>query len=232
MKAIFITGSDTGVGKTFVTAGIAASLLYGGQKVGVMKPVASGGLLKNGRIVSGDVEFYIRTLGLRDGYDVLNPYCLKTALAPGVAARLEGVAVDFGVIKENYYKLLDKYDILLVEGAGGLAAPLNEDMATNADLMKELKIPAVIVSRSALGTINHTLLTIEYARRVHVEVLGVVYNSCIDGETGIAEESSPDVIYEMSAVKTIGRIPFYSQAGTADMETLGRYFFDKIDISV
>ncbi|MGR3180006.1 MAG: dethiobiotin synthase [Candidatus Anammoxibacter sp.] len=233
MKGIFVTGTGTGVGKTFVTAGIAASLMKRGYKVGIMKPVASGATEEHGRLVSEDVAFYKQIFNFNDDYDLINPYCFKAPVAPGVAARQEGVIVSFDIIKEKYYKLSGQYDILLVEGAGGLQSPVNEKFETNADLAKKLDVPVIIVSQTTLGTINQSILTIGYAEKVKkLHVLGIIFN-CINNERNdITEKTNPEVIKEMSGVKIIGHIPYYNFNNTISVESLQSFFINKIDLTI
>ena len=233
IKGVFIAGTDTEVGKTFVTAGIAAGLMKKGFSVGIMKPVASGAVNKNGKLISEDADFYHRIFNLDDDYNLINPYCFKAVLAPGVAARLEGVSVRFDDIKEKYYKLLAQYDILLVEGAGGLLSPLSEKLATNADLAQELGLPIIIVSRSAIGTINHTLLSLAYAQDVkRLQVLGVIINQENDRKSTIAEKTNCEIIKEMSGADLLGVIPYCKFVKDINMESLNNFFIDRIDWSI
>ena len=233
IKGVFITGTDTEVGKTFVTAGIASGLRNKGFSVGIMKPVASGAVNKNGELFSEDVVFYRQIFNLEDDYSLINPYCFEAVLAPGVAARVEGVSVKFEDIREKYYKLIDQYDILLVEGAGGLLSPLSEKLATNADLAQELDIPIIIVSRSAIGTINHTLLSLAYAQNVRqLQVLGVIINQENDRKPAIAEQTNPEIIKEMSGVDLLGVIPYCRFVKDINMESLNDFFLNRINWSV
>lgn len=231
MKSIFITGTDTGVGKTFVTAGIAASLLKRNITVGIMKPVASGAIIEHNRLVSKDAAFYKQIFNLKDDNDLINPYCFEAQLSPGVAARQNGVTVDFEIIKEKYYKLAKQYDILLVEGAGGLLSPLTEKFATNADLAEALGVPIIIVSRPTLGTINHSILTIEYAQKIKkIPVFGIIFNYENKGDNEIAEKTNPEVIKEMSSVKILGIIPHGDLANMINIKSWQNFFYNKIDI--
>lgn len=235
MKGIFIVGTDTGVGKTFVTAGISATLLKKGIETGVMKPVASGGIVNDGRLVSEDAAFFIDLLRLKDHYDVINPYCFRSPVAAGVAARMENVKVDFDVIKRCYHKLATQYDMVLIEGGGGLLSPITEKYLTNADLAKQLGLPIIIVARNSLGTINHTMLTLEYAQRhKDLNVLGIILNHPDDKvKNEIAEKTNPDVLREMSGVKILGIVPYLTTiAKKMDIKILQDFLDKRIDISL
>jgi len=139
-KGFFITGTDTGVGKTFVTAGIAAVLKEKGIDVGVMKPVETGCNEKSGKLEPQDAISLKNAAGVNDDIDLINPYRFKAALAPSIASKLEGKVVDLNRIKECYEVLLSKHQLMLVEGAGGVLVPLNEG-ETVADLVSSSNCP-------------------------------------------------------------------------------------------
>lgn len=232
MNGIFIVGTDTGVGKTFVTVCLAAILLKKGLRTGVMKPVASGGVVKAGRLVSEDAVFFIDVLKLKDYYHVINPYCFIAPAAPGVAARMENITVDLNVIKECYHKLTKEYDVVLVEGAGGLLSPITEKYLTNANLAQQLGLPIVIVAPNILGVINHTMLTLEYAQRQNgLSVSGIILNypnDSIKNET--VEKTNPDVLKEMSGVKILGIVPYFTITKKIDIKILQDFLDKRIDI--
>lgn len=213
MKGIFVTGTDTGVGKTVVAAGIAALLKSRGLNVGVMKPVASGG--------REDAHLLRLASGSDDDLDLINPIHLRHPLAPGVSAQLEGVPVNIGLIEQAARELSRRHDVLVVEGAGGLLVPIRDDFFM-ADLVLNLGLPLLIVARRGLGTINHTLMTVECAKTRGIEVAGVIYNDARKIEEGIAERTNPEVIERLSGVPCLGAAPFaaglnLSQAGPKDL---------------
>ncbi|MBI3399494.1 MAG: dethiobiotin synthase [Deltaproteobacteria bacterium] len=174
-KGFFITGTDTGVGKTFITAGIAVVLKEKGVDVGVMKPIETGCPGKDEKLGPQDALFLKKAAGLSGDIDLINPYRFKAFLAPSIASRLENKSVDLKKIKECYDKLASQHKLMLVEGVGGLLVPLNET-ETVADLVKLLKLPLIIIAASRLGTINHTLLTVRYAQSIGIEVKGIILN--------------------------------------------------------
>lgn len=173
-RGLFVTGTDTGVGKTIVTAALARVLRLRGVNVGVMKPVTSGCDERNGELVSDDAELLAWAAGIECDNDVA-PYRLRQPLAPVEAAALDGVKVDFGRITESYQRLCTRHDYVLVEGAGGLMVPLNGGLLI-ADLANHLKLPLLVVARPGLGTINHSVLTCFAAGQIGLEVSGVIVN--------------------------------------------------------
>lgn len=203
MTGIFITGTDTDIGKTVISAGLAGALKDKGYSVGVMKPLQSGSGIKNGMPYSPDAEVMIRAVDSSDEMELICPVMLKEALAPGVAAELEGVSIDLEQIKSAYIELEKRHDVVIVEGAGGIGVPV-KDTFLISDLIKYLDIPAIIVARAGLGTINHTFLTIEYARQCGISLIGVIINNY---KGGIAEETNPQVLSKLTDVPILGIVP-------------------------
>jgi dethiobiotin synthetase len=156
-------------------------------------------------LISEDAIFLKEAAQATDDLRMINPYCLKNPMAPGMAARIEKVDVKFSAIAENYKYLTDKYEIVLVEGAGGLIVPLTRDFLTNIDEIRMLNIPVIIVARATLGTINHVCLTAQALRQEGIDALGIILNRY--QERGIVEETNPGVIEDMSGLKVFGVIP-------------------------
>jgi dethiobiotin synthetase len=175
-KGLFITGTDTGVGKTLVAGGLAAVLHQRGINIGVMKPAESGCSRKDGKLIPQDALFLREMAGCADDLRLINPYAFERPISPAQAAESEGLEIKLEVIRDAYDTLRSRHELVLVEGAGGLLAPLNLQLFM-ADLPVELgNIPILVVCRDILGTINHTLLTIHYARTKGIEVIGMVLN--------------------------------------------------------
>ena len=173
MAGLFIAGTDTGVGKTVVTAGIAAYLRNKGLDCGVMKPVESGCL---SGAAGSDSDYLKRISGCSDDVDLINTYAFQAPLAPGVAAKEEGVEIQFEAIAEGYRRLELLHPWVLVEGAGGLLVPLSEQQSL-VDLIAFLGLPVLLVARLGLGTLNHTLLSLHYLASRNIPVVGVVLNT-------------------------------------------------------
>jgi dethiobiotin synthetase len=204
-KGIFITGTDTGVGKSIAAAAIARLLHERGVNVGVMKPVTSGCREKNGRLVSEDAELLAWGAGL-DRVDAdVTPYLLREPIAPGEAAGHEGVRINFQYIGEAFARLASRYDFVIVEGAGGLMVPLVEGLLI-VDLVNYLSLTLLVVARPNLGTVNQTLLTCFAARQLGITVSGVIINNYPE-RPGVAEESAPRLIASLSGVPLLGVFP-------------------------
>ena len=211
-KGIFITGTDTGIGKTFVAMGLIKSIGKKGLNVCPMKPVETGCRIKDSGLIPDDTVKLIKASGVTEPVDLINPYRLKHPLAPAVAAEIEGVKISRGKIFFAYKKLSTKYDLMIVEGAGGIMVPVYKKYLF-LDLAKDLGLPLVIVSRPGLGTINHSLLTIEAARNKGLNVLGVIINYAIKTKKGLPEKTSPDVIEKLGGVPLLGVVPYTKKHG-------------------
>ena len=167
-QAFFITGTDTGVGKTFVTCQLLRHYAAQGLKVVGMKPVAAGRELVHGAWVHDDVQKLIAASNVVAPIELINPYCIDEAIAPHIAAEKADLEVKIDVILQAYQQLSELADVVIVEGAGGFLVPLN-DKETLADLVAALSIPVIVVVGVKLGCINHALLTAEAvtARGLH-----------------------------------------------------------------
>ena len=210
-QGVFVSATDTGAGKTAVTAGIAAVLRRRGVDVGVFKPVSSGG--------TADARLLAEAAGVADALELVNPVRLEAPLSPNVAAELEGRQVPLEPIDDAYRRLTQRHDIVLVEGVGGLLVPIRDDFLVS-DLARRLDLPLLVVARAALGTINHTMLTLEAADRRDLDVIGVVYNTTSPGDPRAAG-TSPDVIYRLSGVRSLGIVP-HDPGVDVDAGNLGR----------
>lgn len=174
---LFITGTDTGVGKTYIGALIARELSSAGFRVGVYKPVASGCIRHCGELVSEDAVSLWEAAGRPLSLDKVCPQRFEAPAAPPLAARLEGKTVDARLLRDGLKPWLDWAEVILIEGAGGLMSPISDEDYV-ADLAYEFGYPLLVVSRNVLGTINHTLLTLIAATtfREGIEVAGIVLN--------------------------------------------------------
>ena len=220
MKAYFITGTDTGVGKTVVTGALAAALAARGLSVGVLKPCESGCAEKAGELVPADALFLRYMAGCDDSLDAVCPYRLAAALAPGVAAQREGISIDPARIKELFAASCRRHDSVLVEGAGGLLVPVTDRLLT-IDLVKQLALPLIIVGRLSLGAINHMLLTVREAERAGLAVAGIILNQT-EQEHGLAEQTNPAIICRFTDAPLLGIMPFVPESDRRDRQTLAR----------
>jgi dethiobiotin synthetase len=225
-KGVFVTGSDTGVGKTVIAGAIAAAIKAHGLDVGVMKPVASGAKKIEGKLVSEDAVYLKKIIDSTDDDDLVNPVRLEPSIAPTMAASKSGVPIDIDKIWKAYEELTNKHDFVVVEGIGGLMVPINETMLV-ADMVLKMDLALVIVSRDYLGTINHTLLTVEYARSRNLRIKGIVINMLKNGDDFVRE------IEKHSSVPILGTIPFKENVSVEDCVygDIVEYFRREINIS-
>ncbi|MHB8067218.1 MAG: dethiobiotin synthase [Desulfobaccales bacterium] len=206
VKGIFVTGTDTDVGKTLIAAGITAALRQRGLKAGYFKPVQSGCPEEGGRLIPTDARLVKELAALPEPLALLTPITLRLPLAPGVAAAREGIKVDLEKVAAAYRELAGRYDFLVVEGAGGLYVPLVDNGFLVLDLARWLNLPLLVVARAGLGTINHTALTVLAARHAMLPVAGVVLNRC-SVAPGLAEQTNPAVIEALTGVPILGKVP-------------------------
>jgi dethiobiotin synthetase len=199
-RGIFITGTDTGVGKTHVTAALLTELRRRGISAAAFKPIACG---PGGR---HDAEIYAAIMDHEQPLDVINPIYLRHPLAPSVAAKIERKRIDLRKILQTYKQLSANYSVVLVEGAGGLLVPIRENYFV-ADLAKALKLQVVIVARLGLGTINHTLLTVRQANASGLKIAGLILNDTVGGRRGLAEKTNIRVLPKLCKVPLLGVMP-------------------------
>jgi dethiobiotin synthetase len=204
-KGIFITGTDTGVGKTYIAQGLIRELRKTGVDVGIMKPAETGCRSRDGRLVPADALHLKNSSGVRDSIELINPYRFTHALAPSVAAKLAGKAINPARIINSFRLLSQRHDFMIVEGAGGIMVPLSGKYLY-LDLVAALRLPVVIVARPGLGTINHTLLTISAIKERHLRIAGMVINYAKGRKRGLAETTSPAVMEAISGVKILGTV--------------------------
>jgi dethiobiotin synthetase len=185
----FITGTDTGVGKTHFTAWLARQLAAAGYRVGAYKPVCSGAIVTNGREAWEDAERLASALGNAWPIERIAPQCFREPLAPPVAAALECREVDEPLLIVGADWWNDRVDILLIEGAGGWMSPVSRQW-TNADLALRLKSPVILIAGNRLGVINHSLLSVS-AIRQRCDLAGIVLNELSPADTGLPRGFDP-----------------------------------------
>ena len=208
-KGCFITGTDTGVGKTLVTATLATALRMRGLRVGVMKPAETGCPLVDGQLQPQDSLFLRLASGCRMPQELVTPYVFAEPLAPAIAAERAGIRIDFDHIQHCYEKLLVEHDFVLVEGAGGLLVPLTEQHHMH-DLAVALDLPLVIVARNILGTINQTALTVTVAR-ARSAVLGIVLNQIDAPSNDLAMQTNRDALLRWGRAPLLCQFPFIAE---------------------
>jgi dethiobiotin synthetase len=200
MKGIFVTGTDTGVGKTEIACGLLRAWRAAGRDVAAMKPAQSG----VGPAEPSDAQRLADAAGTGDPAELVCPYSFAAPLAPAVAARLAGVAIDLQRILGAARELAARHDALLVEGAGGLLVPLTP-RETYADLAVALGYPVLVVARTGLGTVNHAALTVEALRARGLAIAGIVLNAA-SAERDPSEPHNAAEIERLSGVPVLGAI--------------------------
>lgn len=200
-RAVFIAGTDTGVGKTVVTAALASLLSKNGLSTGVIKPFQTGTELEE----LTDAEFVYAFTGRDYEIDEVSPCRLSAPLSPYFAARVEGVEIPLRGVIEHTKDYISRHDVTLIEGAGGLYVPVTETVMM-ADLALALEASMVVVTRPGLGTVNHTMLSLEYAQRKGLSVLGVVINGFPD-PPDIASATNPVLFRDLFSFPILGVLP-------------------------
>lgn len=212
---MFITGTDTGVGKTLVTALIARSLAQDGLDVGAYKPLQSGHPLGH---PDGDVMRLRRIGGITDAPEQMCFRALEEPLAPGLALARAGVSVTRDALLDHLAAYSARHANMLIEGAGGLCVPLTEDL-TVADLACTVRLPVVIVARSGLGTVNHTALTVHYARSRGLSVAGVIVSGMPHDEDCLEWANIP-MIEEAAKCPVLAVLPLFAPETGSVEQTL------------
>lgn len=203
MKGIFVTGTDTGVGKTIVTGLLARYLRENGSNVVTQKWVQTG----CSDFVSTDVGVHLKIMGrekkdIKDYFIYVLPYMFKTAGSPHLACSIENKRINAGKIIKSYQILSRKFDFVITEGTGGVLVPLSKEKLL-IDIVKQLGLEVLIVAQNKLGVINHTLLTIEALRIRRIKILGIVFNNSEIGNKAVLRDN-PLVIKALSREKVFG----------------------------
>ena len=217
---IFITGTDTAVGKTLVTAALAWSLKQQGLDVGVMKPVETGA--KKGH--PSDATRLQQAAQVSDSLDLIRPYAFRLPVAPLDAARPERRSIQIAKIMKAYRALQAQHDLLLVEGAGGVHVPITLSMDV-LDLIEKLKTPVLVVGRAGLVGVNHAMLTLKALRARKIPILALVLNRTVPAKTSVArrqERSTVELLRDSSGVPVIGPLPYLTGADTGFERTLSK----------
>ena len=222
--ALFVTGTDTSVGKTYISALLLDFLLKKGLNAGYQKWVSTG---DTG--IAADYQFCLETAGLKVPQDPLHlhvPYKFKLAASPHLAAEAEGSAIDPSRIADKFKQLNAIYGIVIAEGAGGLLVPLRRNFML-VDLLTELKLPTLVVTRSGLGTLNHTFLTLEALRNRNIPILGVVFSDENKIENELLVADNMKTISESGGITIFGRMKRHEHIEQAkeNFATIGHSIF-------
>jgi dethiobiotin synthetase len=221
MKVIFVTGTDTGIGKTVISSAISAFFSLRKQmNVGVMKPFECGLSKTDKDLLPWDAICLREASGSNDDLNTISPYTLEAPVAPEVAAMLEHVNIDINMVDKIYHSLAKSHDLLVIEGAGGVLVPIKENFFF-ADLIQKWNAPTLIVSRLGLGTINHTLLTNHLLKERGIKVIGVILNNT-DGLGDLPAQTNPDILRKYLDVPVLGIFPHVKDLlkGSVDRERM------------
>lgn len=215
MKGFFITGTDTDVGKTVVTAGLLCWMRKNNINAIPMKPVQSGATGSKGNLHSQDLLFSLKSCDLSLSHEeirLLSPFCYKQACSPRLAGRMAGKYPDIKTIVKNLKTVSGRYDCVIIEGAGGIIVPLNKTK-TMLDLMREINFPIILVAHGSLGTINHTLLSINMLKASGLEVAGVVVNNTVpeNEKDRFIREDNIITISRLGRVKILAVVDYVPQ---------------------
>ena len=218
MKAVFITGTDTGVGKTIVSGLLGQFLMHKGYQVITQKWIQTGA-----KKFSEDVEVHLKLMNkkkkeLENYLYFMSPYIFKFASSPHLAARRERRSICVDKIKKSFKFLARRFDFVIVEGVGGALVPFNKKKLV-IDIARELNLPVIIVAKNKLGAINHTLLTIEAIRARNLKIVGVIFNSQSANSNNTISRDNPQIIRLVSGEKILGVLPW-----SQDKDVLYRRF--------
>lgn len=205
---IFITATDTGVGKTLVTAALVAHLTQRGIDVGVMKPIETG--VSRSAKAQSDGARLRRAAGCHDPMAEVCPYVFRLPVAPLSAARVEGTTVRVATIIRAFRALRQKHALVLVEGVGGVNVPITSSLDI-LNLIYRMKLPAIVVGQSGLGGINHALLTLHALRRRKIPIVALVLNQRQPVHTktaGVQEQMTVTLLRGLAKVPVVGPLPY------------------------
>lgn len=213
---IFITGTDTGVGKTVVAAAIARALSSMGIDVGIMKPIETGCRKRNGKLTLSDAPYLKTAARTSDPFEMITPYSYHVPLAPRAASLLENNEIELEAILKAYDQLRRRHSFLIVEGVGGLVVPLTA-RADVSDLIRLFELPVLLVARSGLGTLNHTLLTLRHGAGLGIRFLGIVFNRATPSRS-LADKTNPSLLSEKTDVPLLGTLPYFRKSGNRERD--------------
>jgi dethiobiotin synthetase len=227
-KGFFITGTDTGVGKTVIAVALIKALHILGLRACGMKPIETG-CIKEGDVLIPSDGMFIKTVArMEENVRYVSPYCFESPLAPLPASELERVSIDFKKILGAYKDLSRLYDAVVVEGIGGLLVPIKRDYFV-LDLARDFGLPLIVVSKPGLGTLNHTMLTVNYAIKEGLVVAGIIINSIQPPKETLAEDTNPDILKQISPVPLIGIVPYLRDL---EISTIERAVVKNLDLEI
>lgn len=205
-KALFVTGTGTDVGKTYVTALVVKRLNELGVNAAYFKAAMSGNDRDDSwRLIPGDAKWVKEISGINQPLEETCPYIYATAVSPHLASRIEGNPVKLEVVKEYYQKVISKYDYVTVEGSGGILCPIDfdTDKIWLEDIIKNLDLECILIADAGLGTINSVVLTCDYMKNHGLNVKGIIFNNW---SGGIMQEDNVTMCEYMTGIKVIAKV--------------------------
>jgi dethiobiotin synthetase len=227
--ALAVVGTDTAVGKTLIAAAVARFFFRQGFTVGVFKPAESGCTMGTDGLRPSDALFLIRASSCKSSLDLINPYRFALPVSPAAAARSASEHISMEHMGTCLDKIRMRHTVTFIEGAGGLMVPFGPDWLL-ADWLQDLDVPALVVGRAQLGTINHCLLTLSELRRRSVQVAGVVLNHCTN-RRGPELSTNPQAIERYSGVKVLGTMPFQHPTDMDNIDALAHTAQRNLDLT-
>ena len=203
-KKLFITGTGTDIGKTYVTGLIIKKLIEGGKNAAYYKAAMSGNDRRaDGSLIPGDAVWVQKVSGMTQPLEEMCPYIYENAYSPHLASRIEGHPVQMQVVKEGFDTVCQKYDYVTMEGSGGILCPICFDEAKIQleDVIKALELSCLIIADAGLGTINNVVLTVEYMRAKKIPIKGIIFNNFHPGD--VMEEDNLKMCEYMTGLKVI-----------------------------
>lgn len=220
-RALFITGTGTDIGKTYVTGLMVKKLAEHGKNPGYYKAAMSGNERRqDGSLIPGDALFVQQCSGIVQPLEEMCPYVYENAYSPHLASRIEGNPVMMNVVKQGFYSVMEKYDYVTVEGSGGILCPIcfDEKKIQLEDIVKELDLSSVIIADAGLGTINNVVLTAEYMKAKHMEVKGIIFNHFHPGN--VMEEDNIFMCEYMTGLPTLAKVEDGAEELDIDIDVL------------
>ena len=225
MNSFFVTGTDTDVGKTCVSAAIAKHLRDNGVDVGVMKPFASG-YKATADSVSGDVEILMKYSGAKDPIDLVNPYYFEIPTSPYDACKQLNLEIDISRVIDSYKQLVSIHDVVIVEGIGGIMTPISKNYFVS-DLISDLQMNTIVVTGSKVGAVNHLMLTYQHVKEKNLCLNGFVINQNVSD--GYESSNLKQQIIDLTGQTVYGTIPYQK---SFNIESYVENFSNFIDVSI
>lgn len=225
-KGVYIIGTNTDIGKTFISGLILKKLREEGINAGYYKAVLSGVKKDKDGLIPLDCEEVMRISGLKESYENMVSYILEKPYSPHLSSEVEKVYISMEKIKKDYKMLRDKYEFILCEGSGGIICPISflERKLMLEDIIKEFNLPIILVSNSGLGAINHTVLTISYLRNLGVRVKGIILNEF--NKNNIIHRDNKKIIKELTGINNISTVPKIEDIKEYDFNELNKVLYE------